>query len=135
GDERVVADLDGVGAPGDLDDGGRDALAVVAVAAEVGGEPGGVDGRGGDDDLEVRAAGQQPGEVAEDEVDVEGPLVRLVDDDRVVAPQHRVALDLREEDAVGHELDEGRGTDLVGEAHLVADGAAELDVELLGDAL
>ena len=44
-----------------------------------------VDRRRGDDDLEVGAARQQLLEVAEDEVDVEAALVRLVDDDRVVA--------------------------------------------------
>ena len=49
--------------------------------------------------------GQQPLEVAEQEVDVEAALVRLVDDDRVVAAQQPVALDLGQQDAVGHQLD------------------------------
>ena len=43
-------------------------------------------------------------EVAEDEVDVQAALVCLVDDQRVVAAQHPVALDLGEQDAVGHHL-------------------------------
>ncbi len=66
-----------------------------------------VDRRRRDDDLEVRARGQQARQVAQDEVDVEAALVGLVDDDRVVAAQHRVGLDLRQQDAVRHELDEG----------------------------
>jgi hypothetical protein len=66
-----------------LDHGG-----VVEVLAE----PGGVDRRRGDDDLEVGAPRQQLLEVAEQEVDVEAALVGLVDDDRVVAAQIPVAL-------------------------------------------
>ena len=65
----------------------------------------GVDRRARDDDLEVGAPGEQLLEVAEQEVDVEAALVRLVDDDRVVAAQHPVAVDLVEQDAVGHQLD------------------------------
>jgi hypothetical protein len=71
----------------------------------------------------------------EQEVDVERPLVRLVEDDRVVRRQVPVALHLRQQDAVGHQLDEGVLADLVVEAHRVADGAAERGAELLGDAL
>ena len=59
----------------------------------------------GDDQLEVGPLRQQPLEVAEQEVDVEAALVRLVDDDRVVLPQLPVALQLGEQDAVGHQLD------------------------------
>src|SRR5690606_30950426 len=88
----------------------------------------------GDDDLEVRSLRQELGQVAEDEVDVEAAFVRLVDDDRVVAAQQRVALDLGEQDPVGHQLDQRGVRDLVGEPDLVADGAAHLDTELLGEA-
>ncbi len=77
-DERPVAHLDRVGAPGDLHH-----RSVV----EVRGEPGGVDRRGGHDELEVGPPGEQGLEVAEQEVDVEAALVGLVDDDRVVAAQ------------------------------------------------
>ena len=68
-----------------------------------------VDGGRGDDQLEVRPPRQQLLEVAEQEVDVQAALVRLVDDDRVVAPQHPVALDLGQQDAVGHQLDQRVG--------------------------
>ena len=94
----------------------------------------GVDGRRRDDELEVGAAGQQVREVAEQEVDVEAALVGLVDDDRVVAAQQAVALQLGQQDAVGHELDQRVLADLVGEAHRVADEVAELGAQLLGDA-
>jgi hypothetical protein len=47
----------------------------------------GVDGRRGDDDLQVGPARQQLLEIAEQKVDVQAALVRLVDDDRVVGVQ------------------------------------------------
>ena len=128
--ERPVADLDRVGAAGDLDDRRR-----RAVAGEVPGEPLGVDRRRGDDELEVGPARQQLLEVAEEEVDVEAALVRLVDDDRVVAAQVAVALQLGQQDAVGHHLDQRVAGGVVGEPDLVADRLAELGVELLGDPL
>ena len=94
-----------------------------------------VDRRRGDDQLEVGPARQQLLEVAEQEVDVEAALVRLVDDQRVVPAQHPVVLDLGQQDAVGHHLDRGVLAGPVGEPDLVADRAAELDAELLGDPL
>ncbi len=72
---------------------------------------------------------------AEQEVDVEAALVRLVDDDRVVAAQERVALDLGEQDAVGHDPHERVLARAVAEADRVADRVAERDVELVGDPL
>lgn len=122
-----VADLDGVRTAADLDDRG---------VPEVPGEPLRVDRRRGDHDLEVGALRQQLGQVAQQEVDVEGPLVGLVDDDRVVRAQLAVRLDLGEQDAVGHQLDEGRVlVHLVGEADLPADGLPDLGLQLLGDPL
>ena len=63
----------------------------------------------------------------------------LVDDERVIAAQHRIRLDLRQQDTVRHELDEGRRADLVRETHLVADHLAPLAAhglaELVGDAV
>ena len=72
--------------------------------------------------------------MAEQEVDVEAALVRLVDDDRVVGTQQRIALRLGEQDAVGHQLDAGAGREPVLEADLVADDLAERRLQLLGDA-
>ena len=129
-DQRPVADLHRVGAPGDLDDRGRRAVG----RGEMLGEALRVDRRGGDDELEVGALRQQLTQVAEQEVDVEAALVRLVDDDRVVLPQQTVAVHLVEQDAVGHQLDAGVRADLVGEPHLVADRLADFLSEFLGDA-
>jgi hypothetical protein len=120
-----VADLDGVGPPGHLDD----------RRGEAPGETRRVDGRRGDDHLEVGALRQQPGEVPEQEVDVEAPLVGLVDDDRVVRAQQPVPAYLGEEDPVGHHLHERALSDGVVEADGVADRPAERDAELLGEPL
>ncbi len=95
----------------------------------------GVDRGRGDDDLEVGTLRQDAAEVPEQEVDVQRALVRLVDDDRVVAAQQPVAVDLVEQDAVGHQRDARVGRHLVGEAHLVADGGAQRHLHLVGDAL
>ena len=141
GSQRAVAHLNGVGASGDLDDRGRDGEGLPAVAdllaAEVLGEALGVDGGRSDDDFEVGALGQQARQVAQDEVDIEAALVGLVHDDRVIAAQLGVGLDLRQQDAVGHELDQGVLADLLGETHLVADDAVTSDrgAQLGGDAL
>ena len=129
--ERPVADLDRVGPAADLDDRRGPTVGV----GEVLGEALDVDGRGGDDDLEVGTLGQQLLEVAQDEVDVEAALVRLVDDQGVVAGQQPVPLQLGEQDAVGHHLEQRVLAGLVGEPHLVADRGAELDAQLLADPL
>ena len=121
-DQRPVADLDRVGTARHLHD---------RRPAEVAGEALGVDRGRRDDHLEVGPAGEQLLEVAEDEIDVEAPLVGLVDDDRVVGREQAVALDLGQEDAVGHHLDQRVVTDPVGEADGVADHAADLAPELL----
>ena len=124
-DERPVPDLDGECTPRHLDDGGT--VEVLREAL-------GVDGGRRDDDLELGPAGEQLLEVPEQEVDRQRPLVRLVDDDRVVLLQVAVAVDLVEEDPVSHELDAGVFAHFVGEPHLVADERAELGAKLLGDA-
>ena len=59
----------------------------------------------------------------------------LVEDEGVVAQQASVALDLGEQDAVGHQLDQRAVAGLVGEAHRVADGVAERGGQFVGDAL
>ncbi len=125
-EDRAVADLDRVRPAGDLDDRG---------VVEVLGEALRVDGGRGDDHLEVGAAGEQLLEVAEQEVDVQAALVRLVDDQGVVLVQVPVGLDLGQQDAVRHQLHQGVLAGLVGEPDLPADGLAERGVQLLGDAL
>jgi hypothetical protein len=61
--------------------------------------------------------------------------VRLVEDQGVVAQQAPVTLDLGEQDAVGHQLDQRAVADLIGEPHGVADSLAERSAQFVGDAL
>ena len=124
--ERPVAHLDRVGPAGHLDD---------RRAAEGRGEALRVDGGRGDDDLEVGTLGQELAEVAEDEIDVQAALVRLVDDQRVIAAERAVAGQLGQHDAIGHQLDQRVIGGHVGEPHLVADRLAERAAQFLGDPL
>ena len=94
----------------------------------------GIDGRRGDDDFQVGALGQELLEEAEQEVDVQAAFVRLVDDQRVVLRQPRVALCFGKQDAVGHQFDVGTRRGAVGEADFVAHELAEFALQLLRDA-
>jgi hypothetical protein len=60
-------------------------------------------------------------QVAEQKVNVQTALVRLVNNQRVVAAQSAVALGLGQQHAVSHELDLGLRRGAVTEADLVAD--------------
>ena len=64
-------------------------------------------------------------DVAQQEIDVQRPLVGFVDDQRVVLIQEAVLLRFGQQDAVGHQLDVGLGARRVGEADFEADGAAQ----------
>ena len=119
--ERPVADVHREHASRHLDHRGR-----LAVVREMRGEALGIDRCRGHDDLEVGTAIEQLPQIAQQEVDVEAALVRLVDDDRVVGGEIAVALGLGEQDAVGHELHVGVGLGVVAEADLVADRLAHL---------
>ncbi len=123
---RPVADVDRERPPADLDH---------RRTTEVLGEAGRVDRRRGDHDVQVVAPFQQAVQVAEEEVDVQAALVGLVDDDRVVAAQHPVALDLGEQDPVGHHLDPRVHAHPIGEPHGIPHRGTELDAHLLGDPL
>jgi len=94
----------------------------VLLVGEMLGEAFRVDGRRGDDQAEVRPAPEQALHHAQQEVDVEAALVGLVDDQRVVAQQVTIVLQLGEQETVGHHRHARIGAGLVGEAHLVADG-------------
>ena len=122
---RAIAYLDGIAAS---------FHAHHRRVAEVFGETLGVDGGGGNDQLEVAPLAHQLLEVAEQEVDVEAALVRFVDNDRVVLRQPAIALHFRQQDAVGHELDVGAVADVLGEAHLITDRTAERRFQFLGHA-
>ena len=128
--DRPVALLDRIRATADLHHRGR-SLGTREVCREALG----VDGRRRDDEVQVGALPQQPVQVPEQEVDVQAALVGLVDDDRVVPAQHAVALDLGQQDAVGHHLHQRVVADVVGEPHRVPDRAAQLDAHLVGHPL
>ena len=152
--EWTVADFHGVGSAGHLNDGRRvvgqdrfgnfaffgaevfvdDALARHVAGGEVARETLRVDGRGGDDDLQIRALRQDALEVAEDEVNVQAAFVRLVNDEGGVAAQQLVVLNFGEQNAVGHELDSAVFAHFGGESHLVADGFTDFLTEFFGDA-
>jgi len=121
---RPVPDLDRVQAARHLDD---------RRIAEVPGEPVGVERGRRDDDLQVRPPRQQLFQIAEQEIDVQAALVGLIDDQRVVLTELRVALRLGEQDSVGHQFEVARRAGPVGEADLEADRASELGVEFVSD--
>ncbi len=59
----------------------------------------------------------------------------LVDNDCVVLLKVPVAVDLVQQDAVGHELDARQRASLVREPHLISDNSTQVAAELLRDAL
>ena len=125
--ERLIPDLDGVSAARHLDDG----CGPPGGVGEVSGELLGVDRGRGDDHVKVVAPFDESAQVAEQEVDVERPLVGFVDDDRVVPTEIRVALEFGEEDAVGHRLHQRAVADFVGETHRVADEVTDFGTEFV----
>ena len=84
-----------------------------------------------DDQLQVSTPRQQVLQTAEEEVYVQRPLVGLIQNDSRVTPQQRIALQLREQDAVGHELEHRLARGVVIEAHLAAHLPAPLRAEFL----
>ena len=61
--------------------------------------------------------------------------MRLVDDDRVVLHELGIALDLRQQDTVGHDAQTRLRRAFVREPHLIADFLAQLHVHFAGDSL
>ena len=122
---RTVADFHRIGAPTDVQ---------YRRAAEVRGEFFRVDGCRGDDDFEVGTARGEAVQVAEEEVDIEAALVRLIDNDDFVLREVRVGKGFGEQHAVGHQLDDGGVAGFFVKTHLVANGITERRIELLGDA-
>ncbi len=92
-----------------------------------------IDGRRGDDQLQIGPARQQALEIAQQEIDVQTALVSFIQNEDFILFQLAVALGFREQDAVGHQLDGRIGTGPVGEAHLVADAAAHGGFQFSGN--
>ena len=131
GQQRAIAHLDRIGPARNLDDRRTGALGP----GEVRREPRRVDGRRGDDDLQIMAAQGQLPQVPEQEVDVEAAFVGLVENDRVVATEVAVAADLGQQHAVGHHLEPGRAGRVPGEPDLVAHQVPDLGAQLVRDPL
>ena len=117
-----VDHLDRIEPAGNLDDG---------RVVEGPGKSLGVDRRRGDDRPQLGPAEAELAQVAEQEINIERALVGLVDDQGVVLPEQRVALQLGEQHAVGEVFDDGLGRGVVGEPDLAADFAAPWHAQLL----
>ena len=122
---RTVADFHRIGAPADVQH---------RRATEMGGEFFRVDGRRGDDDFEVGSARGEAVQVAEEEVDIEAALVRLIDDDDFVLREKGVGKGFGKQQAVGHQLNHGAVAGFLVKAHLITDGVAQRGFQLFGDA-
>ena len=126
---RPVAHLDRKQPAGDFDHRRGPTRGIGKVA----GEALGVERGRGDNDFQIRPLGQQIAQVAKQKIDVQAALVRLVDDQRVVGIQVRIALRLGQQDAIGHQLDMTGRAEAIGEADLVADSLAERAAQFFSD--
>ena len=123
--EGRVDHLDGIRAALHLDD----RRLVEGLAERLG-----VDRRRGDHDFQLGAFVAQGAQVPEEDVDVERPLVRLVDDDRVVLAQQGVALHFGEQHAIRQKLYDRVTCRLIVEPDLAPDLAPPLHPQFLGHA-
>ena len=89
----------------------------------------------GHDDFQIWAARQYLAQVAQQKVNVQAALVRLVDDDGVVGIQQRVRLRLGQQNAVGHQLHRRVAREPVLKAHLETHHLAQRRLQLLGNPL
>ena len=92
-----------------------------------------IDCRGRDDELQVAPLGQQRRQIAEQEIDVQTALMRLVDDDRVVLHELRIALDLCQQNTVRHHAQARLRRAFVREPHLIADFLTQRHAHFAGD--
>ena len=125
--------IDRIGPPRDLDHRRGAGYPLAGLRGEMLGKTRRVDRRRGDDQPQFGPLGEQPFQVADEEIDVQRALVGLVEDDRVILVEVRVALRLGQQDAVGHQLNEALRPDRLGEADLVAHVATQGRADLLGD--
>ena len=125
GTERAIPDIHRVGATRHLDH--RSVVEVRREALQV-------DGRRGNDHLEIRAFGQNGLEVTQQKIDVQAALVGLVDDQRVVTVEIAVVLGFSQQNTVGHQLDQRALGGLIGKTHLIAHQLAQRCLQLFGNA-
>ena len=123
---RPVTHLDREGPATDLQD-----RRIIEMPAEAFG----VDGRARDDHLQVWPLRQELLEIAQEKVDGETALMGLIDDQGVVSAKQAIMLNLGQQDSIGHHLDQGLVTAVIGKPNLVAHNTSELHVELFGNAV
>ena len=92
-----------------------------------------VDGCGGNDNFQVRAARQELFQIAQQKINVQAALVRLINNDGVILHQQAILLDFRQQDTVGHQLNHGVFADVVAEADFITDTATRLALQLFGN--
>ena len=124
GGQRAIPGVDRKGAPRDFND--RRTIEMLGEALQV-------DGRRGDDDLQVGPARQQRLEVAKQEVDIEAAFMGLVDDDGVVTLEETVVLGFSQQDAISHQLDQRAVLALVLEANLITHQLTQRRADLFGN--
>ena len=90
-----------------------------------GAPPARLDRCGRDDDPELGAPGHQSSADSEQEIEIEVALVRFVENERVVASEPGIALQLPEQHTVGHQLDQCARAGAIDDPDLVADQIAE----------
>lgn len=104
-------------------------------AGEVQGKSVGVNRGGGDDDFQIWSARQDFAQVAQQEINVQTALMRLVNDQGVIGLEQRVVLRLRQQDTVSHQFDAGRLAQTVLKPHLKTHHLAQRRFEFFGNSL
>ena len=107
----------------------------VLARGKVIGKTLGVDGGRGHDDFQVGAARQYLAQVAQQKINIQAALVRLVDDDGVVGFKQRVGLCLGQQNAVSHQLDRGIAAEPILKPHLEAHHIAQRGFKFFSNAL
>ena len=123
-DDRSIADFHRIRTPRDLND--RRIIEMARKTLRI-------DGRGGDDNFQIRTARQQFFQIAEQKIDVQTAFVRFIDNDGVILHQQTILLNFRQQDTVGHQLHHGVVADVIAKAHLITDASARLRLQLFRD--
>ena len=110
-----ITDLNRVGPAGNGEDRGM---------VKMPGKDRGIDGGAGDNQFEIGPFRQQVLEKSKEKIDIQAPLMGLVNDNHPVFAEQRIVSGLRQQHPVGHEFDPGISAGLVVKADLVANQSA-----------
>ena len=127
----AIAHFDRIGPTRDLNNGGQHGINVRACR-KMFRKLLWINRRRRDDHFQVRPPDNQALHITEQKINIQGTLMRLVDNQRVVLPERRIAVRLREQDAVCHYLDEGRIIGAVVETNFVGHRMAARLLQFLG---